>query len=147
MLEEKIYKDYIKALKTHNKHKADFLSFIRAEIKNKAISLKKDKLDDSEIISVLNKQKKRLKETKESILFKREELIEEVEKELAILEEYLPQPMSEEEICNIVDEVISELGVCSIKEMGKVMKEAMSRVAFRASGERVSKIVKKRLSS
>ena len=92
LLEDKIYKDYVDALKARDKPRTDFLSFIRAELKNKAISLKKERLNDAEVVGVLNKQKKHLEETKDSISSSsRKELIDSVNNELAVLEKYLPQ--------------------------------------------------------
>ena len=148
MLEERIYKDYVEALKSRDKQKADFLSFIRAQIKNRAISLRKEKLDDREIIGVLDKQRKQLEEAKESVSSSgRQDLIDNIDKELAIVKGYLPEPLSEEEILRIVDDVISQLNVTSIKEMGRVMKEVISRTSFRADTRKISEIVRRKLTS
>ena len=148
MLEERIYKDYVEALKSRDKQKADFLSFIRAQIKNRAISLKKEKLDDREVIGVLDKQRKQLEEARESVSSSgRQDLVNNIEKELAIVKGYLPEPLSEEEILRVVDDVISQLNVTSIKEMGRVMKEVISRTSFRADARKISEIVRRRLTS
>ena len=131
-----------------DKQKADFLSFIRAQIKNRAISLRKEKLDDREIIGVLDKQRKQLEEAKESVSSSgRQDLIDNIDKELAIVKGYLPEPLSEEEILRIVDDVISQLNVTSIKEMGRVMKEVISRTSFRADTRKISEIVRRKLTS
>jgi len=99
MIEERIYQDYIQALKLKNKQKTVFLSFIRAELKNKSINLKKDKLDNSEALIVLKQQQKRLIDSKESIIASgRNNLIHDVEQELALLAEYLPTPLTEDQL-------------------------------------------------
>ncbi len=148
MLEERIYRDYVEALKARDKHRADFLSFIRAELKNAAISLRKDKLDDTEVIGVLKKQKKRLLDTKESIPSSgRDKMREEIEREIAILESYLPQPLSPQEMEKLVSEVIADVGATSIKDMGKVMKEVLSRSQGRADARQISEFVKQKLTS
>jgi len=147
LLEDKIYKDYVDALKARDKPRTDFLSFIRAELKNKAISLKKERLDDAEVVGVLNKQKKHLEETKDSISSSsRKELIDSVNNELAVLEKYLPQSLDEADVINIIDEVIAELGAASMKDMGKVMKQVLEKISGRADSQRISEIVRQKLS-
>ncbi len=147
MLEEKIYKDYLEAFKGKNKQRAVFLNFIRAELKNLAINLRKDKLDDQEVLTVLKKQKKRLEETRQSIVSSgRSELLKDTEKELAILEAYLPEPLTESELLESIDRAISQTGATSIKDMGKVMKEVLAEAGVRADAKKVSELVKDKLS-
>ena len=148
LLEEKIYKDYVEALKSRDKEKIDFLSFIRAELKNAAIGLRKDKLDDDEALAVIKKQKKRLEEAKESTIPSgRADLIKSIERELAILDSYLPPPLEESQLIVIIDEVISAIGATSMKDMGRVMKEVLGKVGVRAEAKKVSELVKNKLSS
>jgi uncharacterized protein len=146
MLEDTIYKEYFDALKSKNKDKADFLSFIRAEIKNSAITAKKDKLEDGEVLAVLKKIKKNLDEAKETFSTStRTDLVEKAQREIAILDVYLPKSLSEAELTVIVGEAVSSLGATSIKDMGKVMKEVIGKVGVRADSKMVSDLVKKRL--
>ncbi|MDP2924652.1 MAG: GatB/YqeY domain-containing protein [Candidatus Omnitrophota bacterium] len=148
MLVDKIYKDYIETFKARNKDKADFLSFVRAEFQNLAISAKKDKLEDSEALGVLQKLKKRLEEAKESVIKSgKSDFIEKTEKEIAILAEYLPKALSEAESTSVINEVTLSVGATSIKDMGKVMKEVLARVGAQADSKTVSDLVKKKLSS
>ncbi|UCG34687.1 MAG: GatB/YqeY domain-containing protein [Candidatus Omnitrophota bacterium] len=145
-LEDRIFKDYAQALKAKDKHKADFLSFVRAELKNRAIELKKEKLDDNEALAVLQKQKKRLQDSKEAIIKSdRADLLEAIEKELTIVDDYLPKPLEESELAKIIEEAISEVGASSIKDMGKVMKEVLAKVGARAEPKQVSALVKNKL--
>lgn len=146
MLEEKIYEDYLKALKGRDKHRTDFLSFIRAELKNSAIELRKEKLEDNEVLSVLNKQRKRLEETKQDISTSgRADLIESADKELSLLHQYLPQPLTEKELSEIIERVISQTGAASIKDMGKVMKDVLAQTGVRADSKKASDLVRNKL--
>lgn len=148
MLEEKIYADYVRALKAKEKDKAQFLSFLRAELKNQAINLKKEILDDVQVIDVLKKQKKKLLDSKEQIeKSTRQDLLIQVNSEIAVLEGYLPQSLPKEEIVKIIEEAVLELGASSIKDMGKVMKLSLEKLAGRADSKEVSQIVKDKLSN
>jgi len=148
MLEDKIYQDYTQALRAKDRQKIDFLSFIRADIKNQAIDLKKDKLEDTEVLAVLKKAQKKLQDAKESIAkSERTDLLESLEKELIIVGEYLPKPLEDAQILEIVNTVISELSASSMKDMGKVMKEALARIGVRADSKKVSSLVKEKLSA
>ena len=147
MLEEKVYNDYVNALKSRDKAKVDFLSFIRGALKNRAIELKTDKLEDSEVLKVLVKQKKQLQDARESIASsERTDMLEKTDNELAILEEYLPQLLEEEELITVVNETIERLGAVSIKDMGQVMKAVLERVGASAEAKAVSALVKEKLS-
>jgi hypothetical protein len=147
MLEEKIYKDYVDALKVKNKHRADFLSLIRAEIKNAAIVLKKDKLDDNEVMVVLKKQKKRLEDAKESFLASgRVDAIEELKLEITSIEEYLPKAIDQDELLKIITAVIAQTQAVSMKDMGKVMKEVTAQAGPAADAKIISQLVKAKLS-
>ena len=146
MLEDKIYQDYTQALKAKERQKIDFLSLIRADIKNQAINLKKDKLEDNETLAVLKKSQKKLQDAKESIIKSgRAELLQDLEKEIAILAEYLPKPLEDTQLLKIVTAVISELGASTMKDMGKVMKEVLTRVGVRGDSKKVSSLVKEKL--
>lgn len=148
ILEDKIYKDYVDALKSKNRHKSDFLSFIRAELKNSAIELKKDKLDDNEVLTALKKQKKRLEETKAAVQqSQRADILEGLKTELAILDGYLPRQMSDSELASLVEQTIKEMGASSIKDMGRVIKEILSKAGASVDSKKVSEIVKTKLTN
>lgn len=148
MVEDKIYKDYVEALKSRNKEKADFLSFVRAELQNSAIALKKNALEDNEALSILAKTKKRLEDAKATVgVNAKGDFLEKTEKEIAILSEYLPKALTEDEVSAVVEETVKALGASSIKDMGRVMKEVLAKVGLKADSKTVSDLVKKRLSS
>ncbi len=146
MLEGAIYKDYVASLKAKEKDKSQFLSFLRSVLQNKAIELKKDKLDDKEVLIVLQKEKKKLGETKEAVGDNPEGL-KEVNREIEIIENYLPEQMPKSQIENIVDQVIADTAAGSVKDMGKVIKPVLEETAGRADSKLVSQIVKEKLSA
>ena len=146
MLENKILNDYKEALKKRQQDVSSTLNFLRAALKNEAIKLKKDELDDNEAIVII---KRLIKQHQDSIeQFKkgqRQELVEKEERELEILKSYLPKQLDEEQLKSIVDEAADALQATSMKDMGKVMKEVMAKVASSADGKMVSDMVKKKL--
>lgn len=146
-LEQQIDKDYIQAMKDRDSARSSALSFLRSQIKYARIELKTDKVPDQDIISVIKKQIKQRQDSIEQFRQGgRQDLVGKEETELNILKSYLPAEMSQEDIRKIVQEVIAELGASSIKDMGKVMKEAGARLAGRADNKLVSEIVKAELS-
>ncbi|MCF7907707.1 MAG: GatB/YqeY domain-containing protein [Candidatus Omnitrophica bacterium] len=148
MLEEKIYQDFIAARKAKEKVSSDLLGIIRSELKNKAIDLKKDKVDDTEGLTGLKKQQKRLLDTKKSIAqSQRNDLIANTNQEIALLEKYLPKPLADDELIKIIEIAISDANASSIKDMGRVMKEVIAKVGVRADSKKVSQIVKEKLSA
>jgi len=147
MLEEKINEDYIKAMKGRDKVRSSTLNFLRAHIKNILIEKRIDKLEDSDVITVIKKQ---VKQRQESIVqFEkggRQDLAGKESLELAILKEYLPEEMSEQEIEGLVTSSIEEAQAESMKDMGKVMKIVTGKVQGRADNKLVSELVKRALS-
>ena len=147
MLEERIAEDYKSAMKNKDAPKSSALSFLRAQLKYAAIEKKVDKLSDTDAVTVIKKQ---VKQRQDSIdQFEkggRKDLVDKEKGELAILKSYLPQELSEEELKNIIDAAIKESGAASIKDMGKVMKDVLSKVSGKADNSLVSHLVKERLS-
>ncbi len=145
-LEQQIDKDYIQAMKARDKERSSALSFLRSQIKYARIELKTEAVDDKNVIAVIKKQIKQRQDSIEQ--FKqgnRSDLAQKEEKELALLKSYLPAEMSSDEIKAIVKETIQSVGATSVKDMGKVMKEAGVKLAGRADNKQVSEIVKEEL--
>jgi len=147
MLEEQISNDYVKAMKSGDKLRSSTLNFLRASIKNILIEKKIDKLDDQEVILVIKKQ---VKQRQESIVQYekggRPDLAGKESSELAILKEYLPEEMSEQELEGLVTSSIKEAQAKSMKDMGKVMKIVTGKVQGRADNKLLSELVKRALS-
>ena len=146
-LEQQIDKDYIQAMKNRDSGRSSALSFLRSQIKYARIELKTEHVPDQDVIAVVKKQ---IKQRQDSIdQFKqggRTDLVEKEEKELAILKGYLPAEMPADEIKSIIKETIKATGASSIKDMGRVMKEAGVKLAGRADNKQVSELVKSELS-
>ena len=146
MMQEKIDKDYIAALKQKDIVKSSTLNFLRAQLKNVAIEKKQTKLDDAEVIAVIKKQVKQRHDSVEQFeKGGRPDLAQKEKAELQILKSYLPQEAPEEVVLSIVKECIQEIGASSIKDMGRVMKSVISKLAGRADNRMVSELVKNEL--
>ncbi|WP_457640598.1 GatB/YqeY domain-containing protein [Persephonella sp.] len=142
----KLQEEMKTAMKSGDKEKLSTIRMLISEIKKVQIDQKKE-LTDEEIITVIQRYAKQRKEAIQQYKNAgREDLAEKEKKELEIVQQFLPQPLSEEEIEKIVDEVIKEVNASSMKDMGKVMKAVMEKVKGRADGSVVSSIVKKKLS-
>ena len=146
-LEDKISQDYVQAMKDHDSLRSSVLSFLRAQIKNVKIDRHAAKIADEDIMTVVKKQ---IKQRQDSITqFRagnREDLAAKEEREMAILNGYLPAQMSVDALKSVVDEVIKSVGAASIKDMGRVMKEVLAKTAGGADNQSVSAMVKARLS-
>ena len=146
MLEEKILADFKDAMKKKDSMRTSTLSFLRSQLKNSAIEKKKDLLEDSEVIAVIKKQlKQRLDSVEKFKSGGRTDLAEKEQKEFEILKCYLPEEISANELEEIIEAVIVETQACSIKDMGRVMKEVVAKTAGRAESKLVSELVKKKL--
>lgn len=144
-MNNKIAEDLKNAMKSTDKFRLSVLRMLKSALQLEAIS-KKHELSDDEVLSVIKKQVKMRKDSIEE--FKKYEKTEEVtklEQEIAILNEYLPEEMTEEEINKVIDEVFNKLNPTSMKEMGLVMKELNTKIT-NADMSLVSKLVKERLS-
>jgi len=145
-LEDKISQDYVRAMKARDPFTSSVLSFLRAQIKNVKVDKRLETIPDEDVISVINKQ---AKQRQDSITqFKaggREDLAQKEEKELVILRSYLPPEMPAEKLKNIIEEVVCASGATSIKDMGRVMKDVLARVAGQADNQTIGALVKERL--
>lgn len=135
--------DMKQAMRDHDAMKLNTIRFLMSEIKNYEID--NGEQDDAGIMKIIQKQVKQMKDA--NVEFEkagRSDLVEEEKKKLAILEAYLPQQMSEEELTGIVEQVMAET---ENKQMGPIISEVMKRVAGKADGGRVSAIVRSKLIS
>ncbi len=100
-------------------------------------------LDDQGVLSILQREIKTRRESlEEAQKAGRDDLVQALQAEIAVLQGFLPQALSEEELRALAKAVIEEIGASSLADMGRVMKALMPRVANRASGEQVSQIVR-----
>jgi len=143
---EKITDDMKKAMKNKNKDRMQVLRLLRSDLKKAKID-KKGEFTEEDAMNVITKAAKNRKESIES--YKkgdREDLVKAEQKELEVIEEYLPEQMSDEEIKELVDEVIEETGASSMQDIGKVMGSIMPKVKGKADGSKVQVIVRSKLS-
>lgn len=107
---------------------------------------KRGELDENELLAVLQKEVKARQEAIEDAeRANRPDLIAISQKEMAVIEEFLPEQLSMEELENLAQQVIAEIGATSLREMGQVMKELIPRLQGRAPGSQASEVVRKML--
>lgn len=139
MWRDRIKKEADEALKSGDRKRVEVLRFLVSLIDKRGLQLPPDALTEAEEINVLRKELKNKEEAREIFLKAgRNDLVEQENYEIEIVKAYLPKELDEAELRRIVDEVVVEKG----KIFGAVMGETMKRVAGKASGDLVSKIVK-----
>ncbi len=149
MLYDTIMTDMKEAMKSHDKETLSTLRFLKSAIDLFKINNKMDRTEspsDDTVIEVVSKQVKTHKESIEE--FKkagRNDLVENLLKEVQVLSKYLPEQLSEGEVRSKIDEVISSVKASSIKDMGKVMKELTPIFKGKADMKLVNTIVKEKL--
>ena len=142
MLKEKLMEDLKNSMKTKDEIRKNTVQMVRAAI----LQIEKDKgieVDDNKIIEIIAKEVKGKKDA--LVEFEkggREDLIEQTNKEIEVLEKYLPKQLSKDEITEVVKEVIASLGATSMKDMGSVMKEAKAKIGAAADGRAINEVVK-----
>lgn len=145
ILEVRIKQDMIEAMKAGDKDKVSCLRVLLAAVKNREKNLRKE-LDDQEVLAVVRAEIKQVTESYEQFnAGHRDELAAKELANLTVLKSYLPAEMSEDELRAIIEAVIAELGATK-KDLGKVMKQVITKVAGRADGKRISAIVGSMLS-
>ena len=133
------------AMRARDAERRDALRLILNALKNSQKELQRP-LSEEEELQVLQRERKRRIEAAEAFRTGgREEQATAEERELEILEEFMPEPLSEDEIEDIVDDVIAEVGATSMAQLGRVMADVMPQIAGRADGSQVSQIVREKL--
>jgi len=123
----------------------DALRLILASLRTAEKDLQRPLSNDEEL-QVLQRERKRRQEAAEAFRAGgREEQAAGEEAELAVLEEFMPEPISEEELERIVDDAIAENGATSLRDMGRVMADVMPQIAGRADGSAVGQLVREKL--
>ena len=145
-LHNRLTEDLKRATKARDQLRMDVIRMIKAAVMNKELEIKKD-LDDAEMSRVMATMIKQRRESVEQFeKGNRTELAAKERQEITILESYLPQPLSPEQLSPIVDAAIQDTGARSLKEMGVVMKAVMARVAGQpVDGKQISDLVRAKL--
>ncbi|HVS84070.1 MAG TPA: GatB/YqeY domain-containing protein [Gaiellaceae bacterium] len=133
------------AMRDRDAERRDALRLILNSLKNSEKELQRPLSEDEELQVLQRERKKRVEAAEAFRNGGREEQAEAEERELEILEEFMPEPLSEDEIDEIVDDVIAEVGATSIADLGRVMADVMPQIAGRADGSAVSQIVREKL--
>jgi uncharacterized protein len=146
-INEQLTEDMNASMKAGQADRTGVLRLIRGALKNEEIKVGHP-LDEAEVLKVLQRE---AKQRRDSIAAYRDanrpELAEHEEAELAVISEYLPEAMSDEELAQVVDEVIAETGATTPAQMGAVIGGVMKRVGARADGGTVSRLVRERLTA
>ena len=146
MLKEKLLEDMKNAMKEKNVIRKNVVQMVRAAI----LQVEKDKqieVADEQIIDIIAKESKKRKDSiPDYEKGGREDLVNQIKEEIAILEEYLPEQLTQEEIEEMVKEIIAQIGATSVKDMGMVMKTAKEKLGAGADGKTINEIAKKLLS-
>ncbi|MBP0723590.1 GatB/YqeY domain-containing protein [Bacillus sp. RG28] len=140
---ERLNQDMKQAMKEKNKDKLTVIRMVKASLQNEVINLGNNvTLSADQELTILTRE---VKQRKDSLLeFEkagRQDLVDKIKQELLILEEYLPQQLSEDELLEIVKVTISEVGATTKADMGKVMSAVMPKVKGQADGSSVKNAV------
>lgn len=144
---EQLDQDMKTALKNKEKTRLSVIRLLKAALKNEEIKLKRT-LTEEEIVTVLSREMKQRKESLEEFTKAgRDDLIQQLKEEMEILQAYLPEQLSEDELKRLISQTIAETGASSMADMGKVMGAIMPKVRGRADGALVNRLVREMLSS
>lgn len=143
---EQLNQDMKQAMRDKAKDKLSVIRMVKASLQNESIKLGKETLSADEELPILSRE---LKQRKDSLhefnLAGRIDLVEKLEHEINILQVYMPEQLTEEELQAIVQSTIQEVNATSTKEFGKVMSAIMPKVQGKADGSLINKIVKQQL--
>ena len=146
-MRNKLLSDLTAAMKAQDKETLNVLRMVKGAIQLEEIN-KKHELTDDEFIAVVSKQ---IKTRKESIIefekANRTDLVEQTKKEIDILNKYMPEQLSEEEVLKIIDEAFNEVKPTSVSDMGKLMGYVNPKLKGKADMSFVSKTIKEKLAN
>jgi len=144
-IKAKLQQDLVTAMKNKDERRVSILRLLRGAIRQQEIDRRKE-LSDEEVITILQQA---AKQHKDSITAyrqgQRNDLVEQEEYELNLIQSYLPQPLSQEELSAIIDSTIRQVGASTIRDIGKVMGPVMAQVKGRADGAQVQALVRAKL--
>ena len=142
MLEEKLQKELVSALKEHNEDKVAAIRSIKAAIQTEKTNGKFHELTDADVIKIINKQ---IKQRQESIsIYKeagRNELADKEAAELKYLEEYVPKKLTTDELYKVIEQIREEVNAYSIKDRGNIMKVLSQKYAGQYDGKEANNII------
>ncbi len=141
----RIQEELSKAMRERDTERRDTLRLILSNLQSAQKELQRD-LQDQEELQVLQRERKRRAEAAEAFRTGgAEDRAEQEDRELAVIEEFMPEQLSEEELESIIDDVLAECGATSMRDLGRVMADVMPQVAGRADGSHESQLVREKL--
>ena len=143
---DKLTEDMKVALKEGEKDRLSAIRMMRGQLKNEALDKRSDLTEEEEIAVLTSAAKKRRESIEAYQAAGRDDLVKKEQQELDVIQSYLPQPLSEQELTEIIDQVIAETGAVTMKDIGKVMPAVMERVRGRADGKTINQLVRQKLS-
>ena len=141
----RIEEELADARRERDAERRDALSLILSQLRSAEKELQRPLHDEEELQVLQRERKKRLEAAEAFRAGGRDEQAESEERELEVLEEFMPEPLSEEELETIIDDAIAECGATSLRHLGRVMADVMPQVAGRADGSAVSQLVREKL--
>jgi uncharacterized protein YqeY len=142
---ERIEDELKEAMRARDQERTATLRMTLASLRSAEKELQRPLKEDEEL-QVLQRERKRRTEAAEAFREGgRSEQADKEGRELAVIEEFMPEPMSEDEIERIIDDAIAETGATSLRDLGRVMADVMPQVAGRADGSTVSQLVREKL--
>jgi uncharacterized protein len=133
------------AMRERDAERRDALRLVLSNLRSAEKELQRE-LNDQEELQVLQRERKKRLEAAEAFRAAgNEKRAADEERELSVIEEFMPEPLSEEDLETIIDDAIAECGATSIRDLGRVMADVMPQVAGRADGAAVSQLVREKL--
>jgi len=143
---DRLNDDMKQAMRAKDKEKLSVIRMVKASLQNEAIHLGVNTLREEDELTILSRELKQRNESlKEFKNAGRDDLAQKLEKEIEILQVYMPEQLTDEELEEIVKETIAEVNATSKKEFGKVMGRIMPKVKGKADGASVQKLVQQHL--
>lgn len=143
MLEERIQKDLMEAMKSHDTERVNAIRSIKTAIQNEKTSGSFHELTDADVLKIIQKLSKQRQEAADIYSEAgRKELAENELKEKSFIDEYLPKMMTEDELTNVIKSIVDSLGATTMKDMGNVMKTLSAQYSGQYDGKTASTIIR-----
>jgi uncharacterized protein len=133
------------AMRARDQERTDALRLTLASLRSAEKEVQRPLKEDEELHVLQRERKRRLEAAEAFRSGAREEQAAKEERELAVIQEFMPEPIAEEELERIIDDAIAETGATSLRDLGRVMADVMPQVAGRADGSVVSQLVREKL--
>ena len=143
---EQLTQDMKSAMKAGDKGRLSTIRLLRGALKDKAIDKREELTEEEELAVLVSAAKRRKASIKAYTDAGRDDLVAKESAELDVVQNYLPQPLSQQELENIVNDVIAETGAQTMQDIGKVMSAVMQHVKGRADGKAINVLVRTKLS-